>query len=86
MMGFGDRHEPIDPSQAPLRKFGRAVPPEFSVDRRRTGYPLLRRALSAHLRDIAEFVNMDQPDAARSALQMALAIRSETEIAPAEGR
>jgi hypothetical protein len=58
------------------------VLPEVIVDRRRTAYPFLRRLVAAHLRDVGDFVALDQPDAARGALQMALAVRGEIEIAP----
>jgi hypothetical protein len=85
-VALGDRHEPVDSSRARFDEFAREVGTAFIVDRRRTAYPLLRRAISAYLRDVSDYVHMDQPDAARSALQMALAIRSEIELAPEDRR
>ena len=47
-------------------------------------YPDLRRALSRHLRDVGDQVEMGQPDAARDALRAAIAISSEVRSAQAK--
>jgi len=47
------------------------------IDDDRTAYPQLRRALSAHLRDVGDFVEFHQPDATRRAMELALCIRAE---------
>jgi hypothetical protein len=80
-----DNGEPEDESRPHAARFGRCPLPEVIVDHRRTAYPFLRRIITAHLRDVGDFVALHQPEAARSALQMALAVRGEIEITP-EGR
>jgi hypothetical protein len=39
----------------------------------------LRRALSSHLRDACDFVDLSQPGLARRALEMAVCIKAEME-------
>jgi hypothetical protein len=87
MMGaFGDGGDPDDEHMARGEQDLPGLLPELIVDRRRTAYPFLRRLVAAHLRDVGDFVALDQPDAARNALQMALAVRAEIEVAPGDHR
>jgi putative hemolysin len=47
------------------------------VDGHTTAYPHLRRTLSSYLRDVGDFIELSQPDAARCALEMAISIKAE---------
>jgi hypothetical protein len=82
MGGFGERSDPAEEPVARGKHDVSRMLPELIVDRRRTGYPFLRRLVAAHLRDVGDFVALDQPAAARRALQMALAVKAEIEIEP----
>jgi hypothetical protein len=80
MMPFGKKSKRNAAPQARVRSASDGVPADVVIDQRATAYPRLRRAISDHLRDVADFVDTDQPTAARHSPQMALAIRSEIEV------
>jgi hypothetical protein len=68
--------DPPDPG-ARLRAADGTGVPAVIIHSDATAYPQLRRAISSHIRDVGEFVELWQPDGARRALQMALSIKAE---------
>jgi hypothetical protein len=75
-----------DPPRCPRGPAAGPVPLDAALDDGRTAYPFLRRVISSHLRAVGDFIALNQPDAARTTLDMALAVRAELEITPERRR